>query len=376
VLLVRTAEEADVEHPLAPLVVEGDRLVALGRADDVPEVGQADDGELQALGPVDGQDLHREVVGLQPAGARLVAVPRPRVGHPPAQPRGQRRRAEALRRPRPVQELGDVAQVGERPLAAGAREHAGGQALGGGDRRRERRHPARAQQPRPPVQPRVDGFQLGRRGRRQARGVPAHEGRQRDEPGGALGPRALERLEQPQPVHGRLGGEDAAGAREDDGDPEPLEARMDPVGVLRLAAQDRDVAGPDPAPRPVARVELGGAGQQRHDLPGAVLGDERAARADLHRVEPAGALDRGVVAVDDAEPQRGRVGRAVQAPGGVVGADRAVGDQRVAELGAGQERVVGVDEVLVRAPVDVERPHDARVAQGAEVGVDVRPRKA
>ena len=51
--------------------------------------------------------------------------------------------------------------------------------------------------------------------------------------------------------------------------------------------------------------------------------------------------------------------------------DRAVGDPRVAELGVAEERVVGVDERLVAAVVDVEGRLGAGLLGGLQVGEDV-----
>ena len=66
---------------------------------------------------------------------------------------------------------------------------------------------------------------------------------------------------------------------------------------------------------------------------------------------------RRLVAVHDADAQRRRSGapcrRGVWLAFG--GADAAVDDPLVAELGAAEQRVVGVDQPLVAAPVDVER---------------------
>ena len=92
--------------------------------------GQVDDRELEALAAVDREDLDGLGVGLQAAAALLVGGVAVGLGDAPAQPRRQRRRPELLARRGGVQELADVAQVGQPALAVGAREHAAGQALG------------------------------------------------------------------------------------------------------------------------------------------------------------------------------------------------------------------------------------------------------
>ena len=74
-------------------------------------------GELEALAAVDRQHLHGLGVGLQPAAALLVAGVVAGLGDPTAQPRGQRGNAELLARRRGVQQLADVAQVGQPALA-------------------------------------------------------------------------------------------------------------------------------------------------------------------------------------------------------------------------------------------------------------------
>ena len=106
--------ETDIDAALLARlgVVEGDRHVRRDVAR-LPQEWDVDDRELQALAPVHGEDLHRGRVGLQPAASVLVGGVRPGVGDAPAQPAGERGHAELLLHGGAVQELADVAQVGE-----------------------------------------------------------------------------------------------------------------------------------------------------------------------------------------------------------------------------------------------------------------------
>ena len=67
---------------------------------------------------MDRQHLHGLGVGLEPPAALLVARVVAGVGDPLAQPRGQRGGAELLGGRGGVQQLADVAQVGQPALAA------------------------------------------------------------------------------------------------------------------------------------------------------------------------------------------------------------------------------------------------------------------
>jgi hypothetical protein len=118
--------EADVDRPRVARVgvVEEDRLLAARDVAGLPQVREVDDGELEPLAAVDRQDLHRLLVGVQAAAALLVARLVLRGGDPLAQPGGQRGRAHVLGRRRGVQQLGDVAQVGQPALAVDARQDA------------------------------------------------------------------------------------------------------------------------------------------------------------------------------------------------------------------------------------------------------------
>ena len=147
-----------------------------------PEIRAVDDRELEALARVDGEDLHRFGVGLEAPAAILVVRVLPRLGDPPPQPRGEGGGSELLGRRLQMQELADVAQIGELPFAVGAAEHPPRQSLGVGDRLEQRRDAPAAEQVRPRVDALVDLLPGGVVGRRHLRGRPAEEARQRRGP--------------------------------------------------------------------------------------------------------------------------------------------------------------------------------------------------
>ena len=120
---VERARPADVAAPAACVVVEERHgRVAAGEA--VPQGGEVDDGPLQALAAVDGDELDSSGVGVEAAGALggdLELV----VGDLLAQPGEQADQPEPLLGGHPQQGLADVAQVGQRALAADARRAPG-----------------------------------------------------------------------------------------------------------------------------------------------------------------------------------------------------------------------------------------------------------
>ena len=152
--------------------MEGGRLV-LARREDVPEVGQVHDRELEALRAVDREHLDGQMVGLQAARAALVLVAGARLGDAAAQPGRQRGRPEAVGGARTVQQLGDMAEVGQRPLATGGAEDPCRQILADRDRLGQRGHALRAQHARPAVEAAMDVLEVGRRGSRQALARPS-----------------------------------------------------------------------------------------------------------------------------------------------------------------------------------------------------------
>ena len=87
---------------------------------------------------MDRQHLHRLAVRLQPPAAVLVGDVLAGLGDPAAQPRRQGGDPEPLGHRLAVEQLADVAEIGERALAVGTGEHPAGQALAVGDRLEQR----------------------------------------------------------------------------------------------------------------------------------------------------------------------------------------------------------------------------------------------
>ena len=193
---------------------------------------------------MDRQHLHGLVVGLQPAAALLVGLLLGR-GDPRAQPGDQRGRAHLLGLGRGVQELADVAQVGQPALARRVREHAPGQALDERDRLGQRRHALLAQHARPVVQPLVHVLPRVVVGRGDLLGRPAEERRERGGVRAARVGRALDGRQQPHPVARRERAEDAARAVDDGGHADRVELVADERRVAVGAHEHGDVARAD-----------------------------------------------------------------------------------------------------------------------------------
>ncbi len=272
--------EADVDRALvvAVGVVEEDGLVALGDVAGLPQVGEVDDGELQTLAAVDGQDLDGLLVGLQAPAALLVAGLLPGGGDALAQPGGQRSGAHLLGRRGGVQQLGDVAQVGQRALPVHGAQDAFGQALGAGDRLAQGGHPALAQHARPAVQAAVEVLELVVAGGGHSLGGPAQEWRQRRRPGAGGGAGALDGLQQGQPGARGVGAQHAARPVDDGRDVDGLQRVADQRRVAMRAHQDGHVAGAQAlaAQRRAVRragLDLGLGGEQGDEVVGEVAGD-------------------------------------------------------------------------------------------------------
>ena len=313
---------------------------------------------------MDRQHLDRLGVGLQPPAALLVARLLLGLGDPPPQPRRQRGRAELLGRRRGVQELADVAQVGEPALAVdGLREHAPGRPsterdrLGqrGDARARAARAPSGAGGGgRPPTRPRP----RRRPARRASRGTTSAP------------PRARAAADVGRSIASSSRSHSRAGAV-----PNTLPAPLITAGTptassaSRTSAASRLVrtstatwpgrtrrrarAAPSSSRTSISAPEA----SSRDEVGGEVVGDVLARRRRLARSPAAWSPTPG--------RRGGRRGpaaaRSTGAPdrrGVAVGrrrAHRAVDDALVAELRAAEQRVVGVDQPLVAAPVDVER---------------------
>ena len=304
---------------------------------------------------MDRDDLHGGGVAVEPAGALAGGDPR-RSSRSHSSSAGQ---PEALAAAGLVQRLGDVAQVGQQPLAADRAEHPGGQpALLG--RLEQGGHPAPAQQQRPAPQRSATSSVSSSPPASSSARVSPEERRER---GGAhpAGPvRLLERLEQGQPlVAGRRGQQLGRRRRRPPGC-RARRARAGPAPPARaLADEDRDVA----RPRSVAVPGRVG-GEQGGDVGGAVGGDVLA-----------GVVGRGSVA---AWPSRKPVARAPAGPGTApacgaptsrlpawAAVDVAHDDPRVTERRAAQHHLEPLDQRRVAAPVGAEGRRVVAVAAAA-----------
>ena len=253
--IARVRRHVDGPRVAPRRVVVDRRRRLVGDPERVPQERAVDDAELQALAAVHGQHLHRGRVGLQPPrpvlGARVALVGR----HPPPQPAGQRGDPQPPVDRRAVQQLGDVAQVGQLALATHHRQQPLGQRLGLRDRLHDGRHARAPQHARPPVQRllQLTPALVGRAGDRLRR--PAHERRQRHRAGPRQRLGTLQRLQQRQPVARRAGREDAARAVDHGRDADRLQRRLDRARLVVLAHEHRDVGG---AERPVRNPRAGG----------------------------------------------------------------------------------------------------------------------
>ena len=198
-------------------------VAVAGIRDRLPEVGVVDDRELEALAAVHRQHLDRLGVALQPAAALLVAAVLRGLEHSLAQPGSQRGRSHLLGHRRGVEQLADVAEVGHPALSVDHREQAGGQALLQGDRLHQRRDALRAQHPRPVMQAPVHLLPGVLVGGGDLLGRPAEDRGQGRRAGARRIGGPLDRLEHAQPLAGRLGAEDAAGAVDDGGNVDRLQ---------------------------------------------------------------------------------------------------------------------------------------------------------
>ena len=152
-------ERPDVGQALAALVHDAHPLGApLARA-----AVDEDDAGLQALGLVDGEDLHGVRVGLEPLQVALLSRRLFRATHESAKPIRQLGQGRAGPRPVVLQELEDVHEVGQGPLAR-AGEKLAAQDPGLRDERREQ--PGDVAAARARREPPEDGRRLAARGAR------------------------------------------------------------------------------------------------------------------------------------------------------------------------------------------------------------------
>ena len=225
----------------------------------------------------------------------------------------------------PVQQLREVAQVGQPPLAVRRREHAGGKVLADHDRLGQLGDAPLAKDPGPAVKPAMHALPLLLGGGGDPRRAPADERRQggRPRPGGGGGP--VDRLEQPQPVTRGGGREHAARAVDDRRDARRVERRRGSgrpgrgCGRAPRCRPRTDRVATERGPVGSALLDLGVRGEQRDDVGGEILRDVLADRRRAQQTA-AGALDRRLVAVHDADAQRRAdpAPRAAAAAGGRV----------------------------------------------------------
>ena len=129
------------------------------------------------------------------------------------------------------------------------------------------------------------------------------------------------------------------------------------------AHEHRDVAGLAPAVPSDRRRST--ATSSVDEVGGEVLGDVLARRGVAARSRCGVSSIVGVVAVARPGTAAARPGAPAAAAPVARGAHRAVDDPLVPELGAAEQRVVGVDQGLVAAPVDLERRLASPAARAA-----------
>ncbi len=128
------------------------------------------------------------------------------------------------------------------------------------------------------------------------------------------------------------------------------------------------------APVTSARNERRPRREERHDVSGEVGGDRVPGLGLVQQALLGCDRDEAVCRVHDPQPEgrRGRRTGEARLLVGLGGADRAIGDIGVAEMRVAEERIVGLEQRLVAAPIDVERPFRLHGLMREQIGVDVR----
>ena len=354
--VVRTVRAADVQTANV-VVVEQDQVAFLHIA--VEGERQVDDGELQSLAAPYRHDLNGHGIAVQPPvalGGRAALLA------PVAQPVPQTRQREVLAVGRPLQQLGQVREVGEVAFAAAPAQRTLGHApqLGGLQHRGDTDLTG-------VVGPLADG--LGNPVGQfvtlfgEVRGGVAEEhgaGRRPDHPGAV---RLVEGLQQSQPIGCGLGAEKVGIPGVDGRDAGADKGVETGSGVGVLFDDHRDIAGLDLAP-----VEGGLAGQQRTDVAGQVAGNELSQVADRDGL---GAGPTELFPADHPKSERVVAWRAGQSAAAVVGVDVAHHDARVTQLGTQQDRLQALQQGVVAAPVLAEGPLVPRGVGRRQIGDDV-----
>ncbi len=247
-----------------------------------------------------------------------------------------------------VEELPEVAHVCQPPFPVRRREHARGQILIDHDRLGQLGDPVLAEDAAPALKPPVNLLPLVLAGRGDPLGAPADERRQRRAPSARRRRRAVDRLEQAQPVARRGGREHAAGAVDHGGHARLVEGGPDQIGLAVGPHEHGDIAGADrlaPGPRAVgiAVLDLRVGAEQRDDVGREVLRDVLADRGRAQQPTRR-ALDRRLVSADHSDPKRLACRRPDQSRllVGGRGGHLAVDDALVSEASAAEQRVVGV----------------------------------
>ncbi len=248
-------------------VVVHDGLAVAGGRRRAPGEGEVNHRELQALGSVNGEYLHRFGVGFE-AAAALLALVAPGLLHPPGEPRPQGSRFAGTRGGFSVEELGDVTGVGEPPLAGGDLEQGGGQRPGGDDGAQEAGHPVSPEDLAPPVQ--LGGQLVPRLLTRfsDLRRRHADPGGERQGGGARRQGGLLQRFQQPHPVLRRRGQKDALGASLGGGHVGGGQSVADEDGLVVGADEDGDVAGAQRPPLAIWIPQGRPRRQQAHCLGG------------------------------------------------------------------------------------------------------------
>ncbi len=317
-----------------------------------------------------GGDLHRGRVAVEAAAAPGEAA---LFGGADAvgEPAGQRRETEALGERDVVEELGDVAQVGELAFPVLDAEQPGGEIGVGGQLVEDRGEPRAPEQPRRLAQlrrqpadeiasARVDLG--GRDPQDRGAGGQAH-------PVAAM--RLLQGAEHPQPVGGRRGGEHAGAACQHRGHPDVVEGLAHDLDLGAGPHQHRDVAGADRPPLAPGGAEGDPGLEQPDQVGGQIRGDALALPA--HRREPGPVARAAAVAAEHSQAQgHGLRGRSRQAGLLAGGADRVDGDIAVPEFGPAEDVVERGEQPGVAAPVVRQLAAAVGVGDRVEVAEHLR----
>ena len=219
---------------------------------------------------------------------------------------------------------------------------------------------------------------LGLLSRGDVLGGPPDETGERGQGGPVAGRRALEGLQEPEPLERRTGSEHRSAAADDGGHSDPVQRVAHQYGVAVDPHEHSDVAGMQRRLRRHASVAAAGDDgracvEELDDLGGDVASDEPTGVAGLRQALRRREGDEPVVRVHDAHAHRHWIRRAEQT-GREVGRRRshaAVGNARKPQLRFCEECVVGLEQTFVAAPIHVKGPLRLHDLARLEVGVYV-----